>query len=458
MAAKPQIEFISVILPENPFVKKGGAQACLCVLDVEKLMQWWPGLPHFPHRNAAKVKSIQRSLDWKRVAQIAAYLLQKELEDISERLDKYFGEIYQPKKNEPGREWPPKVGRVISYSPSVYPTFSNILVHANGVELRHEPKKDETGAQEGTLLINPESRNLKISVIDGQHRINGAYLAVKILQEENPATHLDIPAEVFVDLDPAEGPPEHQAQIFIDVNLNQKKVDRSLVADLFPTTRGGRASTDNKERAQDIGRKLMLEKGPLVGMIQIPGIKYGVKDVIALSTLVGAIEDSLDYLYQADLTSMGEQSDFIAQALNAWLEATGRREDAQESKKLSEGNVVYQGRILVSVISLIPAMIWHLRNKGKWPLISNKSEEELTRWFAVLIKNAGLMEGGRFIGRDEFKEEGYLGSGGIGRFRDRLWASVVPSKKKISRRTRPEKVSQLAEQNRATIFKKIGVT
>ena len=114
----------------------------------------------------------------------------------------------------------------------------------------------------------------------------------------------EIPAEVFIDLDASGQPPSHQAQIFIDVNFYQKKVDRSLVADLFPTARGTRKSLDNKERAQDIGRKLMLERGPLVGMIQIPGIKYGVKDVITLSTLVSAVEDVLDVLQKHDLTSL----------------------------------------------------------------------------------------------------------------------------------------------------------
>ncbi len=112
----------------------------------------------------------------------------------------------------------------------------------------------------------------------------------------------DIPAEVFVDLDEAGGPPRHQAQIFIDVNFNQKKVDRSLVADLFPTARGSRSPLDNKERAQDLGRRLMLETGPLVGMVQIPGIKFGVTDVVTLATLNSAIEDVLDELSAAGLT------------------------------------------------------------------------------------------------------------------------------------------------------------
>ena len=93
----------------------------------------------------------------------------------------------------------------------------------------------------------------------------------------------EIPAEIFIDLDELGEPPRHQAQIFIDVNFYQKKVDRSLVADLFPTARGKRGPLDYKERAQDLGRKLMLEIGPLVGMVQIPGIKFGVPSVVTSS-------------------------------------------------------------------------------------------------------------------------------------------------------------------------------
>jgi hypothetical protein len=106
-------------------------------------------------------------------------------------------------------------------------------------------------------------------------------------RETDPRAEWEIPAEIFLDLDARGQPPRRQAQIFIDVNFYQKKVDRSLVADLFPTARGSREPLDNKERAQDLGRKLMLEVGPLVGMIQIPGIRYGVKDVVTLATLNG---------------------------------------------------------------------------------------------------------------------------------------------------------------------------
>ena len=221
------------------------------------------------------------------MAHIDAYLLQEEIEDIPQKINTYFSEIYEPKKYEPGREWPPRVNSRITPLRSEFPSFSNVLLHVNGADLAPSDK-DNTGR----LTFKEDDPALLFSVIDGQHRINGAYLAVKLRQESDPDASWEIPAEVFLDLDPPQEV-KKQAQIFIDVNFNQKKVDRSLVADLYPTARAGRDALDLKERAQDIGRKLMLETGPLIGMIQIPGIRYGVKDVVALATLNGKIEDIL---------------------------------------------------------------------------------------------------------------------------------------------------------------------
>src|SRR5207302_8974279 len=112
--------------------------------------------------------------------------------------------------------------------------------------------------------------------------------------------------------------------------------------DLFPTARGKRGPLDRKERAQDIGRSLMLEKGPLVGMIQIPGIRYGVKDVVTLATLNSAIESVIPALDQCEINNLEAQGDFLAEVLAAWLVASGRAEE--QAAELNPQNVVYQGR------------------------------------------------------------------------------------------------------------------
>ncbi|MFH1716241.1 MAG: DGQHR domain-containing protein [Planctomycetota bacterium] len=452
----PSMRQLSVIVPENPFAPDDlhGKRHCLCALDVVDLMKWWPGSPHVPDRYAEKVRAIQRSLDWKRVAEIAAYLLQAEIIDAPDRLNKYFRNIYQPKKYEPGREWPPKVNQVIGFQRSSFPTFSNVLLHVNGAEIKPIKIPNEPGA--ANLVFDENDDKLNFSVIDGQHRINGAYLAIRIRREKDINARWEIPADVFLDLDPADGPPRKQAQIFIDVNFYQKKVDRSLVADLFPTARGAREVLDLKERAQDIGRKLMLVTGPLVGMIQIPGIRYGVKDVITLATLNGAIEDVLDTMEKHDISSLEMQTEFFSQCLTAWLEASGRFESKARSKevKLTPQNVAYQGRILVSVIALVPAMIWKLK-KEKVPFVSDKALATLTDWLKDVADRANLLEDGTFIGKDKFKERGYLGSGGIGRFRNSLWA-VVASKSRITMTTKLDDVLSLADQNRQMVFSELG--
>lgn len=409
-------------------------------------MQWWPGTPHEPHRDATKVSAIQRSLEWKRVTQIASYLLQTEIMDAPDRLDRYFGNIYEPKAVEPGREWPPRVPRVVGYQRSEYPTFSNILLHVNGANVVPTDKKSEGGA--ATLVFDENDPKLNFSVIDGQHRVNGAYLAVCILREEKKNAEWEIPAEIFIDLDERGTPPRRQAQIFIDVNFYQKKVDRSLVADLFPTARGARGPLDNKERAQDLGRKLMLEVGPLVGMIQIPGIKFGVKDVVTLSTLNSAIEDSINTMFAVGIESLDAQAEFLAQCLDSWFEATGRKEELAINDSLDPDNVSYQGRVVVSFLTLLPACIWKL-TEADVDLVSPEAKATLAKWLRTVMKNAGLVQQGKFVPKRQFRERGFLGSGGLANFRDTLWAAAIGSKHIPD--LDPDEVTGLAERHRTAV-------
>ena len=446
------VETVSVIVPANPFIRgeEGEVRHCLAALDVEKLMDWWPGTPHTPHHNPEKVRAIQRSLDWKRVAQIAAYLLQEEIVDTQQKIVQYFDRIYGAMAGEPGREWPPRLPRIVKYQRSAYPTFSNVLLHVNGAKI-NDVQDPSSGVQGRTasLVFNPDDRELNFSVIDGQHRINGAYLAVAIRKEKQPGAKWEIPSEIFLDLDKRGAPPRRQAQIFIDVNAYQKKVDRSLVADLFPTARGKRDPLDDKERAQDIGRKLMLETGPLVGMIQIPGIRYGVKDVVTLATLNSAIEGILDYLFIAGIRSLDAQTEFLAGCLDAWLDATGRREDIKGDTLLSAENVAYQGRAIVSFLTLIPACILELQKTPKMLFVSERATSALKDFLCGVMKRAGLLSGGRFLSKSEFKTKGYLGSGGLARFRDCLWAAA--GGKRVTGQMDPERIAEYAADSRGRV-------
>ncbi len=443
------VKVISVIVPDNPFVRSnlGEVKHCLAALDVTDLMEWWPGKPHSPHRNPDKVQAIQRSLDWKRVAQIAAYLLQKEIVDAPKELKEIFVQVYGSKAAEPGRQWPPQVPRVVGFEKSTYPTFSNVLLHVNGASV----KELKDGAAQ--LKFDADNAKLNFSVIDGQHRINGAYFAVMLRRKEDPSARWEIPAEIFLDLDAANEPPRRQAQIFIDVNFYQKKVDRSLVADLFPLAREPGGSLNDKERAQDLGRKLMLEVGPLVGMIQIPGIRYGVADVITLATLNAAIEDILTDLARVKITSLEGQSRFLAQCLDAWLEASGRKVGLEDSA-VPPTTVVYQGRVLVSFLTLIPACVWTIRKTGR-DFVSEVAHKKLVAWLSSVADRAGLLKEGKFLEKSDFKEKGFLGSGGLARFRDTLWAAVDAPPQRIDGMG-DSKISQLADENRSRIQRELA--
>jgi hypothetical protein len=70
----------------------------------------------------------------------------------------------------------------------------------------------------------------------------------------------------------------------------------------------------------------------------------------------------------------------------------------------------------------------HLKQK-KLAFVSEKARQETTSWLAGIMDRAGLMHGKKFVEKDEFKKAGYLGSGGIGRFRNRLWAAAFKSTK-----------------------------
>lgn len=237
------------------------------------------------------------------------------------------------------------------------------------------------------------------------------------------------------------------------MNFNQKKVDRSLVVDLFPTARGKSDPLDDKERAQDIGRKLMLETGPLVGMIQIPGIKYGVKDVITLATLVNAIEDLLPVLHKCRMTGLEAQTEFLAQCLTAWLEASGRFEHPSGSSALDPDNVAYQGRVLVSILDLVPAILWKLKRLQN-PL-SETAKEKVKTMLEDTAERAGLLDrDGVFINKGIFKERKYLGSGGIGLFRNTLWAAFGSDDS--VKRWGVERIAEAAEEVRAKARKALA--
>jgi hypothetical protein len=66
------------------------------------------------------------------------------------------------------------------------------------------------------------------------------------------------------------------------------------------------------------------------------------------------------------------------------------------------------------------------------------------------MKRARLTKGGRFLGKGDFKAKGYLGSGGLARFRDTLWIAAA-SHTTVPSRLSADKLTELASASRARI-------
>jgi hypothetical protein len=183
-------------------------------------------------------------------------------------------------------------------------------------------------------------------------------------------------------------------------------------------------------------------------MIQIPGIKYGVKDVITLATLVNAIEDLLPVLRRSRISGLEAQTEFLAQCLTAWLEASGRFEGPSGDRTLDPENVADQGRVLVSVLNLVPAILWKLRRLQN--LMSESAKEKTRVLLQDAAERAGLLDDNKvFIDKRVFKERKYLGSGGIALFRNTLWAAF--GSEDTVRRWGPERIAVVADKVRAKV-------
>ncbi len=85
--------------------------------------------------------------------------------------------------------------------------------------------------------------------------------------------------------------------------------------------------------------------------------------------------------------------------------------------------------------------------------ISDRGAEDLQKWFAAIVRRAGLMRNNRFLAKDEFKERGFLGSGGIARLRDLLWSSVT-ARRNIGNKS-DEELAKLAADTRGKVVSEL---
>lgn len=168
--------------------------------------------------------------------------------------------ITEHERNNVQRALDPKrqkeIARYIAQSDATFPTSVTLsadseyihiveisprsLILVIGVEIEGAPKNDTTQPleiKEGILEVAEGSKvrrfetlpsNQKIAlVIDGQHRIEGLR-AAGAEDPENSNGDFELPLVFMFDLTP-----EVMARIFVTINSTQRKVDASLISDLF---------------------------------------------------------------------------------------------------------------------------------------------------------------------------------------------------------------------------------
>lgn len=142
-------------------------------------------------------------------------------------------------------------------------------------------------------------------VIDGQHRLAGLE-AASVNHEE--VGERDIVVTLCIGLTT-----QQAAEIFLNINTEQKPVPKSLMYDLF-----GEVINDENHcinRATDIAKALNEDKdSPLYKLIKFPGSPRGV-GYIELSTFVSAFKDSFKKdgkFYSFKLQSLDMQKNVIS--------------------------------------------------------------------------------------------------------------------------------------------------
>ena len=124
---------------------------------------------------------------------------------------------------------PQRAKQIGAYIDQIDATFPNTIIlsvnyfengsYADDEELRWQASITDDGNH---IITIPTGEKLA-SIIDGQHRLEGFN---KITNQER--LNMDLPCAIFINL-----PRAYQAKIFATININQKRVDKSLAYELF---------------------------------------------------------------------------------------------------------------------------------------------------------------------------------------------------------------------------------
>lgn len=175
-------------------------------------------------------------------------------------LGSVFGDITgNQRKKDDKRE--KEIARFIDSNESAFP--NSIILGANyeenGMLVQDESLKWHVEKIDSELFYLCIPTNKKMAcIIDGQHRLAGF--------EHSDRQDMDLLCSVYLDL-----PAPYQAYIFATININQKKVDKSLAYELY----GFNLSDEDRNKwspekfAVYIARVMRFKRGALIGKISL---------------------------------------------------------------------------------------------------------------------------------------------------------------------------------------------
>ena len=143
-------------------------------------------------------------------------------------------------------------------------------------------KKPSLGKGKISFPIIPSAAQ----AIDGQHRLAGLEAAI---EEQENVGEMYVLVTLCIGL-----PTQKAAEIFLNINTEQKPAPKSLLYDLFGETSEGANKELSIVRARDLAERLNETKeSALYNLLKFPGAPRGVGK-IELSTFVNALKPSLE--------------------------------------------------------------------------------------------------------------------------------------------------------------------
>ena len=298
--------------------------------------------------------------------------------------------------------------------------FPNSLIisidtNKRGIQFDQSPTKVEDSISKIGVLHLPK-RYRSAYIIDGQHRLYG--YAGSPYAESN-----SIPVVAFVDLDRAE-----QIKLFMDINENQKAVDKNLRVILNADLLWDSDSYNEQRQALRSKIAQMLgeeDTSPLLGRVIVGQDENTEEKCISADAIQTALKQShfftsfdkknaivMDGTF--DLGDNQKTCDLIYPFLEDCLKYIKQNTEGEWSKGDSDNGLLTMNRGIQAVIRVIDDIVCHLTSIGK---ISPKSQnieilvDEVTFYLDPLID---------FINNvtDEQRKDlrGYFGSGAIPRF------------------------------------------